>query len=86
VPPLAQATLVSARTLPAVGIGPDQCRELPERGQSRCSWRADHDVWGHALLAASIGAYPRAKVRLECAFPSDGSDRGEDSCSVSRAD
>ncbi len=81
---LAQATIAVAETLPAVsrlmGIGPDECKPGSQIDQSFCVWRADKNVYGHSLLAASIGTFRPRKVRLECVFPNDGSKRAEGSC------
>lgn len=85
---LARRALAAARTLPEMsrlmGIGPDACSPSDWEEESSCVWHADDEVWGHALLAASIEVYSRKKVRLECRFPDDGGPREkEDSCAVS---
>ena len=81
----AAAALAQARTpleiSRLVGAAPDQCVS-PQPGVLACLWRATSRTQGHALLAATIEAPQRKKLRLECRLPADGSARAPDSCRV----
>jgi len=81
----ARETLAQARTLlelsRLVGAAPDECLPVAP-GVRSCVWRATSRTLGHALLAATIEAPRRKKVRLECLLPADGSPRAADSCEV----
>jgi hypothetical protein len=81
----AEAMLAEAETLVElsrlVGAAPDQCRGL-ESGTRSCLWRATSRTEGHGMLAASILAPQRKKVRLECRLPAGGAPRGAGSCKV----
>lgn len=81
----AQATLAQARTLVEIsrliGAAPDQCLEI-EPGLQSCLWRATSRTFGHGMLAATIEAPRRKKLRLECRLPTDDTPREANSCSV----
>jgi hypothetical protein len=81
----AAAELAQARTLlelsGLVGAAPDQCVSAGP-GMRSCLWRATSRTLGHGLLAATIEAPSRKKVRLECRLPDDGAARAADSCKV----
>jgi hypothetical protein len=81
----AQATLDDARTLLEisllVGEAPDECRSA-QPGVRTCLWRATSRTHGHGMLAATIEAPRRKKVRLECRLPADGTAREPGSCEV----
>lgn len=81
----ADAMLGQARTLLEIslliGQAPDQCVS-PQPGVRTCLWRATSHTQGHAMLAATIDAPRRKKLRLECRLPADASPRAPDSCRV----
>ena len=81
----AEATLAQARTLleisRLIGAAPDQCLSAPS-GVRTCLWRATSRTQGHGMLAASIEAPRRKKLRLECRLPADGNPREPGSCEV----
>jgi hypothetical protein len=81
----AEAALAQARTLleisRLIGAAPDACVPA-EPGARTCLWRATSRTWGHGMLAATIEAPRRKKLRLECRLPADGGPRGADSCKV----
>jgi len=81
----AEATLAQARTLLEIsrllGAAPDQC-VAAQPGVRTCLWRATSRTQGHGMLAASIEAPQRKKLRLECLLPSDGTPREPGSCKV----
>ncbi len=80
----AQAEIAQASDLAAlsrlVGDAPDQCS--PADAALVCVWRASNQTYGHGILAASIQASVRKKVRMSCVLPDDGSARDADSCAV----
>ena len=81
----ARATLAEAGTLleisRLVGAAPDECVAL-QPGLRSCLWRATSRTRGHGLLAATIEAPRRKKVRLVCRLPADDAPRAPDSCEV----
>jgi hypothetical protein len=81
----ANATLAEARTLLEIslliGEAPDECSPA-EPGIRVCLWRATSRTRGHGMLAATIEAPSRKKLRLECRLPADGSAREPGSCKV----
>jgi hypothetical protein len=81
----AEATLAQASTLleisRLIGQAPDQCLP-PQSGIRTCLWRATSRTLGHGMLAATIEAPRRKKLRLECRLPADGSAREAGSCEV----
>jgi hypothetical protein len=81
----AQATLAQAGTLlelsRLVGAAPDECVSAGP-GMRSCLWRATSRTLGHGMLAATIEAPSRKKVRLECRLPDDGAPRAAGSCKV----
>jgi len=81
----AEATLAQARTLlelsHLVGAAPDECRPVGP-GLRSCLWRATSRTLGHGMLAATIEAPQRKKLRLECLLPADGTARPPGSCKV----
>jgi hypothetical protein len=85
----AQATLDEARTLleisVLIGEAPDQCQST-QPGIRTCLWRATSRTQGHGMLAATIEAPRRKKVRLECRLPVDGTPREPGSCEVEIGD
>jgi len=81
----ANAALAQARTLlelsRLVGAAPDEC-VTSQPGVRSCLWRATSRTQGHGLLAATIQAPSRKKLRLECRLPADGGPRETGSCQV----
>lgn len=81
----AEATLAQARTLLEIslliGEAPDQCLSA-QPGIRICLWRATSRTLGHGMLAATIEAPRRKKLRLECRLPADGTPREPGSCEV----
>jgi hypothetical protein len=81
----AQATLAQAGTLleisHLVGAAPDECVSAGP-GLRSCLWRATSRTLGHGMLAATIEAPSRKKVRLEGRLPDGGTPRAAGSCKV----
>jgi hypothetical protein len=80
----AQGEIDDARTLAdlsrLMGAAPDEC--LAAGDVQTCVWRATSQTFGHGLVAASIKASMRKKVRLTCVVPLDGGPRGANSCTA----
>jgi hypothetical protein len=81
---LASQAIASGRTLVELsrllGEAPAFCADGADPEEQQCVWHLASQAYGHGTVAASIGAPKRARVRLTCVLPRDGSDRGADSC------
>lgn len=62
-----------------MGFLPDRCFDVSASTQV-CVWRTNSGTYGHGTVATWLGAPKSARVRLQCAFPKDGSARAPGSC------
>ena len=59
---------------------PDDCASSESPELLTCTWRTTARTFGHGTLAAWISADRNKKIRLHCAFPTDGAARAPESC------